>query len=219
MSWVMRKFSLQLFGTIVFLMAVDTLISSNLSTRKNLEVVFGEIYILIEITIALVILTAGIILVIRNNYRYLRWLFLGYNGLLTIAIISDVVSLVQTLPQQKVGTIILGDAFFIWASNLVIFGLWYWMIDGGGPELRNKSVKKIRNDLMFPQEQQDLPGWEKWKPHFLDYFFLSFYSSMAFTPTDTLILSGKMKFLLMLQSLISLVVLAMIGARAINLIG
>lgn len=214
-----RAFALQIFLAMIFLMIIDTFVSSNLSTRKQMEVSLGEGYLIFEIVIALVLIISAVVLLIRNKSNGLRLVFLAYNTLLTIALFSDVYSLIQTLPKQKVGVIILLDALFIWISNLVIFALWYWMIDGGGPEKRKIAEKKPRYDLMFPQEQESLPGWEKWKPGFLDYFFLSFYSSMAFTPTDTLILSRKLKFLLMLQSLISLVVLAMIAARAINVIG
>jgi hypothetical protein len=213
-----RKFAFWAVLTILALMLVDTVVTSGLSTRKSLEVTY-EGYALFESTIAIVIIVSAVVLLFLNRSYWLRVLLIAYNSLLTFALLTDVVSLMIALPRQTEGYAILLDAFLIWLTNLFIFALWYWLLDGGGSERRNRNDKKPHYDLMFPQEQQVIPGWENWRPNFLDYTFLPFYSSMAFTPTDTLILSRKMKFLLMIQAAISVVVLAMIGARAINLLG
>lgn len=214
-----RKHIIQIILPLVFLMGIDTFVTSELSTRKGLEASLGDGYAAFEGVIALLLIGAAIFVFLKNHNKWARILFLLYNGLLTFALLDDVRSLMIALPRQTVGFAILLDAFLIWATNLAVFALWYWMLDGGGPQERSTSERKPKFDLMFPQEQQEIPGWEKWKPSFVDYIFLSFYSSMAFTPTDTLVLSKKMKFLLMLQAAISVVVLAMIGARAINLLG
>lgn len=135
---------------------------------------------------------------------------------MTLVLIDDVRSLMENLPLQKEGVAILLDAFFIWVFNVALFTVWYWTLDRGGVE--NRSSDK-RADIIFPQEDNQIKGWKDWKPGFLDYLFFSFYSCMALSPTETVVLSKKMKFLLMIQTSISLVVLAMIAARAINLIG
>ena len=100
-------------------------------------------------------------------------------------------------------------------SIIVVFGLWYWELDGGGPVARIQRGY-APTDLLFPQNQQGGSLAEGWSPAFVDYFFVAFNASSAFSPTDTLVLSQRTKLLMMLQSLSSIVMLAILAARAIN---
>ena len=125
---------------------------------------------------------------------------------------------------------LLVEAFFIWIVNFVLFSLWYWTIDGGGAESRkmipktgpNRWKRDIGNgqtrgmDFWFPQQSQEIPGWECWSPNYFDYLFLAFSTSTAFSPTDTLVLSLKVKLLMACQALNSLIALTVVAARAIN---
>jgi hypothetical protein len=109
---------------------------------------------------------------------------------------------------------LLRDAALLWASNVLVFALWYWETDGGGPAHRHMHLGgQCSTDFVFPQsvtQQHD------WTPEFLDYLFLAFNTSTAFSPTDTMVLARRAKVLMMLQSLISLVTIAVLAARAIN---
>ena len=109
----------------------------------------------------------------------------------------------------------LRDAGLIWIVNILIFALWYWEIDGGGPGRRHREGYHS-SDFVFPQLTLDQKDGPPWCPSFVDYLFLAFNTSTAFSPTDTLVLSRRIKLLVMTQSLISLMVLAIIAARAIN---
>lgn len=111
--------------------------------------------------------------------------------------------------------VFLEDASLVWAVNILTFAFWHWEIDGGGPTQRH-HVKYDSSDLVFPQSTLDSTKDKNWIPHFVDYLFLAFNTSTAFSPTDTLILSVRAKILMMVQSIISLILLAVIVARAIN---
>jgi len=138
-------------------------------------------------------------------------------GLVTLAVGSSALFLVTRLPGGKLpGGELLQEAGLVWLANILVFALWYWEIDGGGPAVRIRSHYRS-GDFVFPQFQQDPNGpAEPWMPDFFDYLFLAFNTSTAFSPTDTLVLSRRAKLLLMAQSLISLIVIAVLAARAIN---
>lgn len=107
------------------------------------------------------------------------------------------------------------DAALLWLVNILTFALWYWEIDGGGPMRRHHAGYR-GSDFVFPQAERVAAGAAPWVPHFVDYLFLAFNTSTAFSPTDTLVVSIRGKLLMMTQSLISLTVLAILAARAIN---
>lgn len=219
--FVERKFAFQIFVVITVLDILDSIIKSHLSTNKEewLATSFSLLQ-MVDASISIIFAVLVFVFLFLNKQRYLWWILILANAVMTFNLIDDVTTLIETLPRQKQGAVILVDAFLIWTTNLIVFTVWYWMLDRGGPLLRRSGQEiSTKFDLVFPQEQHEIKGWEKWKPNLLDYLFFSFYSSMAFTPTDTLVLSRKMKFLLMIQAVISLVVLAMIAARAINIIG
>src|SRR5262249_51542724 len=98
-------------------------------------------------------------------------------------------------------SVLLPHAALIWVSHLLVFAFLYWEVDAGGPLKRHAGIYSS-DDLVFPQRQHE--GGDEWMPDFVDYLFFAFNSSTAFSPTDTLVLSRKMKLLMMSQSLISL---------------
>lgn len=105
----------------------------------------------------------------------------------------------------------------IWITSVIIFGLWFWELDRGGPIARAKS-KPIAPDLLFVQMSS--PEWTEstWHPTLIDYLYVSLTNSTAFSPTDTPPLSGRMKALMGAQSLASLATVAVVGARAVNIL-
>lgn len=153
---------------------------------------------------------------IRHAYRMVRWLALGAVSGVTGAVAGSAwLLVVQLLDKNPDARVLLRDAALIWVVNIMTFALWYWEIDGGGPMQRHQHLSP-RRDFLFPQMTLDDPASQQWLPQFLDYLFLAFNTSTAFSPTDTLVLSRQAKVLMMLQSLISLVVIAVLAARAIN---
>jgi uncharacterized membrane protein len=105
----------------------------------------------------------------------------------------------------------------IWVVNVIVFGLWYWEFDCGGPVAR-LVVPRRYQDFLFPQftdERLTPPGW---KPEFYDYLYTSFTNATAFSPTDVMPLTRWAKFTMMLQSALSLVLAALVIARAVNIL-
>jgi uncharacterized membrane protein len=154
----------------------------------------------------------------RGNYRLTRFFSFALMGLVTAAIIASSVLLVARLPSGKTpATHLLRDGALIWTANILVFALWYWELDGGGPHRRHMR-QYVSTDFLFPQlTMNDID--HAWSPDFLDYLFLAFNTSAAFSPTDVLILSRPAKVLMMVQSLISIVVVAVLVSRAINTLG
>jgi len=104
----------------------------------------------------------------------------------------------------------------IWLTNVIVFGLWYWELDRGGPSARLKATHPAP-DFLFPQ--QNAPGAAPgWSPTFLDYLYTSFTNATAFSPTDTMPLSPWAKLLMMIQSLASLLTVSLVISRAVNIL-
>jgi uncharacterized membrane protein len=133
----------------------------------------------------------------------------------TLAVAGSVVSLLVGLPGGGTpAPRLLRDAALLWVTNVLTFTLWYWEIDGGGPRQRHAHPYRS-TDFVFPQlvgEDESVDWW----PGFLDYLFLAFNTSTAFSPTDTLILSRRAKVIMMCQAVISLILTGVLIARAIN---
>jgi uncharacterized membrane protein len=105
----------------------------------------------------------------------------------------------------------------IWLTNVVVFALWYWELDRGGPAARAMATKE-HLDFLFPQMVSPEVATPEWEPQFPDYFYLSFTNATAFSPTDTLPLTRWTKMLMLLQSAVSLSTVALVIARAINIL-
>jgi uncharacterized membrane protein len=113
---------------------------------------------------------------------------------------------------------LLRAAVHMWVVNVLLFGLWFWQLDGGGPVDRPVCAPGQR-DFLFPQHTEPALGASGWKPEFLDYLYVSFTNAAAFSPTDTLPLSRWAKMLMLVQSAISLALAVMVVARAVNILG
>jgi hypothetical protein len=160
------------------------------------------------------------IAILRGRHDWGRRLaFIGL-ATITIAVAASAIFLVRQLLEPPVaGSYLLTGAGAIWAANCVTFALWYWEIDGGGPSKRRRDGH-VSTDFLFPQLQiGDGTSSGGWWPGFLDYLFVAWNASIAFSPTDTLILSRRAKVLMMVQSLIAGVTIVVVAARAINTLG
>ena len=143
-----------------------------------------------------------------------RTLVLVSLGMSTLALVIGVVLLVLTLPTDTQATNLLRSGALLWSFNILVFALWYWELDGGGPWKRHFSGHHAA-DFLFPQQAHG----KSWAPHFLDYLFLAFTGATALSPADTNPLTRTAKTLMMLDAVISLTLIGVLVARAVNILG
>ncbi len=143
---------------------------------------------------------------------------------MTLALVASLAILVMRLPTHKdPPAVLLKAAAALWIANLLVFAAWYWRLDAGGPNLRDLNESHTDGAFLFPQMVLD-PNLRKemqedrWRPGFVDYLFLAFNTSTAFSPTDVPVLSRWAKVLMMIQSAISLTAIAILAARAVNIL-
>lgn len=146
------------------------------------------------------------------------------DGLLTVGLIISVVLLIGALPAHTESPVaLLLSAASLWITNILVFALWYWRLDAGGPHQRDKRAGHAEGAFLFPQMTMSEAalaeaGQQDWSPNFVDYLFLAFNTSTAFSPTDVPVLARWGKILMMLQSLLSLLIIALLAARAVNML-
>ena len=155
----------------------------------------------------------------RGDFHITRIFTLVANGAITIGMIASLALLIEGIPRHRDSpTALLRGAVALWITNVLVFALWYWKLDAGGPLGREGSHGRLDSSFLFPQ-MLDRGGEDpSWSPHFMDYLFLAFNTSTAFSPTDTAVLSRWAKVGVMLQSLISLAIVALLGARAVGIL-
>jgi uncharacterized membrane protein len=155
----------------------------------------------------------------RGRHDVARFLTFAANGVITLAMIASLVFLIQGIPQHREPpTAMLRSACLLWTTNILVFALWYWKLDAGGPLGRDRAAGRLKSSFLFPQMLNQAGGDPSWSPQFMDYLFLAFNTSTAFSPTDTAVLSRWAKIGTMLQSLISLTIVALLAARAVNIL-
>jgi hypothetical protein len=146
---------------------------------------------------------------------------------LSIVTISMIVSLVLLVKGLMMHTEtpgqLLASASMLWVSNILVFASWYWRLDAGGPHQRDLRGAHTDGAFLFPQmtldaDLREAMGEQDWRPGFVDYLFLAFNTSTAFSPTDVPVLSRWAKLLMMVQAAISLATLALLAARAVNIL-
>ena len=154
-----------------------------------------------------------------GHYKVTRLLTFTANGIITIAMIASLVLLVRGIPEHlETPKALLRSASALWITNILVFALWYWKLDAGGPLRRDHPHGLSNSSFLFPQMLSREEQHSSWKPNFVDYLFLAFNTSTAFSPTDTAVLSRWAKLGIMLQSLISLMIVALLAARAVNIL-
>jgi uncharacterized membrane protein len=148
-----------------------------------------------------------------------RWLSLSLIGVVSAANSASIILLVHLLVNgaHANAPTLLRAAVHMWVVNVLLFGLWYWQLDGGGP-LGRPTCEPAEWDFLFPQQTEAVLLKEGWRPLFLDYLYVSFTNAAAFSPTDTMPLSRWAKMLMLVQSAISLTLAVMVVARAVNIL-
>ena len=183
---------------------------------------FGPRWLIPSIVIALLIPT--VISHQAGKHRLNAILGFGVSGILTLGLILSLILLIKALPEHKESPeSLLLSAASLWITNILVFALWYWRLDAGGPHQRDKRPGHPDGSFLFPQmtmsqEALEEAGQENWSPNFVDYLFLAFNTNTAFSPTDAPVLARWAKVLMMLQSLLSLLIIALLAARAVNIL-
>jgi hypothetical protein len=186
------------------------------------ELTFGPDWMVLVLVVMLI--TPAVFLSRTQYWRVTQVLGFLATGVVTVALIASLGLLVARLPSKKEAPLqLLESAAALWVSNLLVFASWYWRLDAGGPFQRDLRGAHTDGAFLFPQmtldpELRKEMGEEHWSPGFVDYLFLAFNTSTAFSPTDVPVLSRWAKGLMMIQSSISLATLALLAARAVNIL-
>ena len=186
------------------------------------DLVVGPIWLLPTLIVILLVPTVVSHRVGRQSLN--RTLGFVINGITTLALIGSVILLVRALPAHRESPVqLLRSGGLLWLTNVIVFALWYWRLDGGGPTLRQKEKKFGSTSFLFPQMQipQDERGQfacARWRPRFVDYLFVAFTQSSTFGPTDSPLLARWAKILAMVQILISLTIVVLLISQAVGVL-
>ncbi|MEI6219833.1 MAG: hypothetical protein WCP71_00840 [Actinomycetes bacterium] len=199
-----------------FVVAVVILLQYLLPTSLSLKSQHAIIIVEIILTIALFAISPGRI---SKHRKSTWWTGVALTGVMTASNIASAVHLLEKLID---GTIrspanLLAFGGSIWLTNMVVFSLWYWEFDRGGPGARAEAIDPYP-DFLFPQMTDPSYAPLEWKPTYFDYLFTSYTNASAFSPTDVMPLTRWAKMLMMIQSATSLVTVGLVIARAVNIL-
>jgi hypothetical protein len=170
------------------------------------------------------VLLAGLVVTTPTRHRMqsprIRIVVVVLIGLVSATTLASLLLLARFLldGSHPRGHALLFAGAVLWLTNVLIFGLWYWELDRGGPAQRvHRSATARAPDFLFPQmtHAELAPGW---RPRFVDYLYTSYTNATAFSPTDTLPLTSTAKLLMAVQSLIALTTILLVVARAVNVL-
>jgi uncharacterized membrane protein len=156
---------------------------------------------------------------LEGEHQGRRRLALALTALVSVANIISLVLLTHQLLHRGItqGRELIVAGALIWVTNVLIFGLWYWETDRGGPGTR-AAGRDHAPDFLFPQMSDDRIEPREWRPMFIDYLYVSLTNAAAFSPTDTLPLTATAKSIMGLQSIVSLVTIGLVVSRAVNIL-
>jgi len=191
-----------------------------LSLPESLSV--GPGWLLIAVVGGLLIPTAWA----RMRGKHTLNNILGYvlTSMVTVDMIWSLGLLIAALPFHKESPRdLLSSAAALWITNVLVFASWYWRLDAGGPRARELRGVHTDGAFLFPQmtlnsQVKKEMGEQCWSPGFVDYLFLAFNTSTAFSPTDSPVLSSWAKVLMMIQALISFATVVLLAARGVNIL-
>ena len=186
------------------------------------ELVIGPTWLLP--TVIAVLLAPTIVTHRMGRHSFNHALGIVNNGIITLALIGSVSLLVATLASHKEAPLrLLRSGAELWLTNVLVFSLWYWRLDGGGPNVRDKHPEFGSRSFVFPQMQiekseREQFGVEHWRPGFVDYLFIAFTQSSTFGPTDAPLLARWAKLLTVVQIFISMSIVILLIARAVGVL-
>jgi uncharacterized membrane protein len=155
----------------------------------------------------------------ERHPRVRRRFAIGMIGFVSAANIASLVLLCRSLLHggKQNGHALILSGIVLWATNVLLFGLWYWEVDRGGPSARANHERDVP-DFMFPQMMNPQFAPKDWMPQLVDYLYVSFTNATAFSPTDTMPLTPTAKWMMSGQALASLVTVGLVVARAVNIL-
>jgi hypothetical protein len=181
-------------------------------------------------------LLAAVVVVLVAATQYARYrnmptantvLSFSVLGVLTVGLLWGVGRLLFALVEHQNAEApgLLRGAAVLWATNVIVFASLYWRLDAGGPNERERREAHTEGAFLFPQMTFPAPVGDRtiaeeegWRPHFVDYLFVAFNTSTAFSPTDAPVLSKWAKMAMMVQAMISFTTVVLIAARAVNIL-
>ena len=192
---------------------------------------FGVVRWVVPALTVLMLLTLGVVRPSGRIARALGWptrtlaensrrLSIATIALVSVANSASIILLIHLLVnggKTHTPPLLLRAAVHMWVVNVLLFGLWFWQLDGGGP-LQRPACLPANRDFLFPQQTEPALMERGWRPLFLDYLYVSFTNATAFSPTDSMPLSRWAKMLMLVQSAISLALAVMVVARAVNIL-
>lgn len=139
-------------------------------------------------------------------------------AIITFANVASVGLLVDRLLTTNVsgGRSLIYSAVAIWLTNVIVYGIWFWEIDGGGPHMRAGGTELV--DIQFPQLENPSLAPENWHPRFYDYLYTAFANGTSFAPADAMPLTLRVKVLFATESMVSLIAITVVAARAVNIL-
>jgi hypothetical protein len=227
-SWLARRrldaYTLEMIFVVALITLHDFLLSdalslplalqrSTLAELRSLDRVISSLEFLVPIVIFAVMLILW--MVGRDAWvHHIAVVFLIWVTLRLVAKVGLVLFSILSRPVRAVSGLLI-DTIVLWFVIFLIFGVWYWIIDGGGPRVRREGIVQ-RFDFGFPQRLTSYLGWQAWQPGFWDYVFLGFSASTQFGAGDVNVFSVRAKFLLMIQVTLSIAVIVFIASIAIG---
>jgi len=204
------------------LAALVAAITLQLVISRNYTVVPRWPLVVLEVLLLVVLVVLNPLRLTRSTLlgKYATWVLLGAitldNTLSAIVLNARIIS----GEVSNDAGLLLGSGAAIFVTNIIVFGIWYWELDRGGPFARRAGTRPYP-DFMFPQMDPDTaklarPGW---RPTFIDYLYVSFTNVVAFSPTDTMPLSRWAKMMMTMQAMVALTTAGLVIARAVNVLG
>ncbi len=186
------------------------------------SLVIGPTWLLPVVIVVMV--TPTIVAHRAGKFSLNRVLGISTSVVMTLALIASVVLLVLSVPQHKEEPVaLLCSGAELWLTNVLVFAIWYWRLDGGGPTKRREHREFGSRSFVFPQMQIEKIergrfACQGWLPHFIDYLFVAWTTSSTFGPTDAPLLARWAKVLTMIQIGISLTIMVVLISRAVGVL-
>jgi hypothetical protein len=183
------------------------------------SLIVGPIWLLPTLVLVLLVPTVVSHRVGRHSLNHVLGIII--NGIITLALIGSVILLVRVLPTHRESPLqLLRSGGLLWLTNVIVFALWYWRLDGGGPTVRREfgSRSFVFPQMQIPHDERAQFECARWRPRFIDYLFVAFTQSSTFGPTDAPLLARWAKVLAMIQIFISLSIVVLLISGAVGAI-
>lgn len=175
--------------------------------------------VILELLLLLVLLVLNPVRLSRQT-TIGKWVSLALTAAITVDNTGSAIILAKRILSGEVSNdaaVLLGSGAAVFVTNVIAFAVWYWELDRGGPFARRAGAQPYP-DFLFPQMSDPAKAKPDWRPTFVDYLYVSFTNVVAFSPTDTMPLARWAKLMMTVQSLVSMTTIALVIARAVNVL-